>query len=121
MEKYKLGEMEEKFADLIWEREPIASGELAKVAEAEFGWKRTTTYTMLKRLCVRELFANEGGIVRALVTKEEFQAARGELFLQENFDGSLPMFLAAFSKRKKLSEEEVAQLKELIDAYEEET
>ncbi len=121
MEKYKLGEMEEKFADLIWEREPITSGELAKAAEAEFGWKRTTTYTMLKRLCVRELFVNEGGVVRALMTREDFQAARGELFLQENFNGSLPMFLTAFSKRKKLSGEEVEQLKALIDEYEDET
>ncbi|MCD8132113.1 MAG: BlaI/MecI/CopY family transcriptional regulator [Lachnospiraceae bacterium] len=119
MEKYRLGEMEQKFAELIWEKEPIGSGELAKLAEAEFGWKRTTAYTMLKRLCVRELFANEGGTVRALVTREEFQAARGELFLEENFNGSLPMFLAAFSKRKKLSGDEVEELRKLIEEYEE--
>ncbi len=119
MEKYRLGEMEQKFADLIWECAPIASGELAKRCETEFGWKRTTTYTMLKRLCVRELFANENGTVVVRTTKEDFQAAQGELFLEEHFDGSLPLFLTAFSRRKKLSGSEVEELRRLIDEYEE--
>ncbi|MCD8197685.1 MAG: BlaI/MecI/CopY family transcriptional regulator [Lachnospiraceae bacterium] len=120
MEKYKLGEMEEKFADLIWELAPIASGELAKRCETEFGWKRTTTYTMLKRLCLRDLFANENGTVVVRTAKEDFQAAQGERFLEEHFDGSLPLFLTAFSRRKKLSGSEVEELRKLIDAYEEE-
>ncbi|MCD8241611.1 MAG: BlaI/MecI/CopY family transcriptional regulator [Lachnospiraceae bacterium] len=119
MEKYKLGEMEEKFADLIWELAPIASGELAKRCEEEFGWKRTTTYTMLKRLCLRDLFANENGTVVVRTAKEDFQAAQGEQFLEEHFDGSLPLFLTAFSRRKKLSGSEVEELRKLIDAYEE--
>ncbi|MCD8363765.1 MAG: BlaI/MecI/CopY family transcriptional regulator [Lachnospiraceae bacterium] len=119
MEKYKLGEMEEKFADLIWELAPIASGELAKRCEAEFGWKRTTTYTMLKRLCLRDLFANENGTVVVRTAKEDFQAVQGEQFLEEHFDGSLPLFLTAFSRRRKLSGSEVEEMRKLIDAYEE--
>lgn len=120
MHPYKLGEMEQKFADLIWENAPVASGELVKMCENAFEWKRTTTYTMLKRLCQRNIFVNENGTVRERMTKEEFQAAQGEAFLEENFDGSLPVFLAAFSRRRKLSGREVDELKKLIEAYEEE-
>ena len=120
MEPYKLGEMEQKFADLIWEHAPIASGELVKLCEQAFDWKRTTTYTMLKRLCLRNLFENVNGTVLVKTTKEDFQAAQGEQFLMENFDGSLPRFLTAFSRRKKLSGHEIAELRKLIEEYEEE-
>lgn len=120
MEQYKLGEMEERLADLIWEREPLSSAELVKACTEAFEWKRTTTYTMLKRLIVRGLFVNENGTVKACMTKEEFLAAQGEQFLEERFEGSLPRFLAAFSKRRRLSDAEVAELRKLIDAYEEE-
>ena len=120
MEQYKLGEMEQKFADLIWENSPISSGELTKLCEKAFSWKRTTTYTMLKRLCDRKLFANNNGTVTPLMTREEFQAAQGEQFINETFNGSLPRFLAAFSRRKKLSDKEILELKKLIDSYEEE-
>ena len=119
MEPYKLGEMEQRFADMIWERAPIASGSLAKLCEEAFGWKRTTSYTMLKRLCERGIFANQGGTVTVQMSKEEFQAAQGEQFLNENFNGSLPQFLLAFSRRKKLSGQEVEELKKLIEEYEE--
>ena len=119
MEPYKLGEMEQRFADMIWERAPIASGALAKLCEEAFGWKRTTSYTMLKRLCERGIFANQGGTVNVLMSKEEFQAAQGEQFLNENFNGSLPQFLLAFSRRKKLSGQEVEELKRMIEEYEE--
>lgn len=118
MHPYKLGEMEQKFADLIWANEPVASGELVKLCEKAFDWKRTTTYTMLKRLCQRDIFVNENGTVRACMAKEEFQAMQGEQFLNENFDGSLPIFLAAFSRRRKLSGKEVAELKKMIEEYE---
>lgn len=118
MQLYKLGEMEQKFADIIWQSEPVASGELAKLCENAFSWKRTTTYTMLKRLCERGIFVNESGTVRACMTKEEFHAAQGEQFLAENFDGSLPVFLAAFSRRRKLNKKEVAELKKMIEEYE---
>ncbi len=120
MEQYRLGEMEGRFAKLIWEHAPIASGQLAKLAAETFGWKRTTTYTMLKRLCERQIFLNENGTVRALMSQEEFTAAQGEQFLMEHFDGSLPRFFAAFSRRKRLDPEEIAELKRLIDEYEEE-
>lgn len=118
MEQYKLGEMEQKFAELIWENAPISSGELVKMCEETFAWKRTTTYTMLKRLCDRDMFANEKGLVVVLMSKEEFQAAKGEQFIDEHFEGSLPLFLTAFSRRKKLSGKEINELKKLIDEYE---
>lgn len=120
MEQYKLGEMEQRFADLIWENAPIGSGELAKLCERAFSWKRTTTYTMLKRLCDRELFENQNGTVTVLMTREEFQGAQGEQFINETFAGSLPRFLAAFSRRKRLSDREILELKKLIDTYGEE-
>lgn len=120
MEPYKLGEMEEKFAELIWEHAPIGSGELTKLCETAFNWKRTTTYTMLKRLCQRNIFENDHGTVKVLMSREEFESAKGEQFLKENFDGSLPKFLAAFSRRKKLNSHEIEELKKLIESYEEE-
>lgn len=119
MEQFKLGEMEQKFADLIWKHEPIGSGELTKLCEKEFTWKRTTTYTMLKRLCDRKLFANENGTVVALMSREEFKASVGEQFINETFEGSLPRFLAAFTRKKKLSEKEISELKKLIESHEE--
>lgn len=115
MEQYRLGEMEQKFADLIWENAPISSGELAKLCGEAFGWKRTTAYTMLKRLCERQIFANINGTVTVLMSREEFQAARSEQFINEIFDGSLPRFLAAFSRRKKMSSREIEELRELIE------
>lgn len=118
MEQFRLGEMEQRFADMIWREAPIASGQLAKRCGDEFGWKRTTAYTMLKRLCDRRLFANENGMVTVLMTREEFQAAQGEQFINDVFDGSLPRFLAAFSRRKKMSPKEVEALKKMIDEME---
>lgn len=119
MEKYKLGEMEQKFADLIWENEPVSSRTLTELCEKAFSWKRTTTYTMLKRLCERELFQNDSGTVSSLMSKSEFGAAQGEQFLTETFDGSLPRFLAAFTRRKKLSEKEIKEIQKLIDDHRE--
>ena len=118
MEQYKLGEMEQRLAQMIWENAPIASGQLAKLCESAFGWKRTTSYTMLKRLCDRGIFCNENGVVRVIMSGEEFRSAQGELFINENFGVSLPQFLLAFSRRKRLSEKEVEQLKKLIEEYE---
>ena len=110
-----LGEIEAKFADLIWENEPLASGKLVKLAEAQLGWKKSTTYTVLRRLCEKGLFRNEGGEVTSAVSREEFRAARSEQFVRETFGGSLPRFLTAFSRGKKLSDEEVAALLKFID------
>lgn len=110
-----LGAAEARFADLIWSREPISSGELVKLAAAELGWKPTTSYTVLKRLCGRGLFQNRGGAVTSLLSREEFCARRSEQFVEETFDGSLPAFLAAFGSRKRLSAEEADELKRIID------
>lgn len=118
MEQYKLGKMEQKLAELIWERAPLATGELVKLCEKAFDWKRTTTYTMLKRLCERGIFANENSIVVVKIGREEFQGAQGEQFIQETFGGSLPRFLTAFSRRQKLGEKEIEELKKLIEEYE---
>ncbi|MBQ3707536.1 MAG: BlaI/MecI/CopY family transcriptional regulator [Clostridia bacterium] len=110
-----LGEIEAKFAQIIWENEPISSGELVRLAEARLGWKKSTTYTVLKRLCEKGLFCNERGDVRAAVSQEEFSTRRSEQFVNEAFDGSLPRFLTALSRGKKLSGEEVDALLKFID------
>lgn len=120
MEPYKLGEMEEKFAELIWKQEPVSSGELVKLCEEAFDWKKSTTYTMLKRLCERKIFENNGGIVSAKIKREEFHAMQGEELIDKSFGGSLPRFLAAFTRRNKLKTEEVEALQKLIDEYKEE-
>ncbi len=115
MREYKLGEVEMKFADIIWEKEPLSSGELAKLCEEKLGWKKSTTYTILKRVCERELFVNEGGVVTSLVSKQEFLSNKSEQFVEETFAGSLPGFVAAFTAGRKLSEEEVKELQEIIE------
>ena len=119
MKDMHLGAVESRFADLIWAAEPIASGELTKRAEKALGWKRTTTYTVLKRLCERGIVENDGGSVRSLVSREEFYAMQSEKFVDETFEGSLPAFLAAFTTRKALTAEEIAQIRSLIDRAEE--
>lgn len=115
MADYKLGMIEARFADLIWSREPISSGELVKLCEKELNWKKSTTYTVLRRLCERGIFQNPDGTVTSLVTKQEFYAAQSEQFVEETFEGSLPQFVAAFTSRKKLSEKEIAQIQKLIE------
>ena len=115
MEDYRLGAVEKHFAELIWSNEPISSGELVKLCEQELSWKKSTTYTVLKKLCERRLFQNNGGTVTSLLSQQEFTARQSEQFVDETFHGSLPAFLAAFSRRKKLSDEEVAELQRLID------
>jgi predicted transcriptional regulator len=115
MHDYKLGAMETKFAELMWDNEPIASGELVKLCEKELSWKKSTTYTMLKRLCQRKIFQNKDGVVSSLLSRREFDALQSEKFVEETFDGSLPKFLAAFTMRKKLSDKEIDELQKLID------
>lgn len=121
MQTTQLGEMEQRFADLIWERAPVGSGELVRLCEERFGWKKSTTYTMLKRLCQRGLFENAGGEVRALMSREDFLGMQGEVFLQQSFGGSLPHFFAAFTRRNRLSEEEIRALRQMIDQYDDKT
>ena len=115
MDDYKLGAVERRFADLIWDNEPISSGELVKLCEGDLSWKKSTTYTVLKKLCERGIFRNEHGTVTSRLSRQEFAARQSQQFVDETFHGSLPAFLAAFSRRKKLSDEEVTQLQRLID------
>lgn len=117
MEDLRLGAIEARFADIIWENEPLSSGKLVKLCEEELGWKKSTMYTVLKRLCERGIFRNENGIVSSIMTKKEYSAAQSEKFVEETFDGSLPAFLAAFSTRKALTKEEIEEIKKMIDSY----
>lgn len=116
MAEYKLGEIEMRFAELIWSNEPIPSGELASLSLKELNWKRTTTYTVLKRLCEKGIFKNEKSMVTSLVSKQLFQARQSEEFVAGAFGGSLPDFVAAFVSQKKLSTEEVEELKRIIES-----
>lgn len=111
----RLGAVETRFADLIWAHEPLSSGELVKLCEKELHWKKSTTYTVLRRLCERGIFRNDNGTVTSLLSKEQFSAMQSEQFVEETFEGSLPRFLAAFSTRRKLSDEEIDALQALID------
>lgn len=116
MEELRPGTMEFRFAELIWERAPVPSGELVPLCEKAFGWKKSTTYTMLRRLCERGIFANEDGAVTVRQTREEFLSCQSERYVEESFGGSLPRFLTAFCARKKLSEKDIEELRALIDA-----
>lgn len=120
MKEYQLGAVESRFADLIWAGAPIATGELVRQAEQTLGWKRTTTYTVLKRLCERGLFQTRDGVVTALISRQAFYTGKSRRFVEESFDGSLPAFLAAFTARKKLSPQEIDQIRRIIDACGEE-
>lgn len=116
MSEFKAGSAEARFADLIWENEPIASGELAKLGEIEFGWKKTTSFTVLKRLCERGIFQNVSGTVTSLLSREEYYARHSEQYVHDTFGGSLPAFLAAFGTRKKLSDTEIEELQRIINS-----
>lgn len=117
MEEMKLGAVESRFADIIWENQPLTTKDLVKLSENELNWKRTTTYTVLKKLCERGIFKTEDSTVTAIISKEEFQAMQSEKFVDETFDGSLPAFIAAFTSRQKLSAEEIAEIRKMIDSY----
>lgn len=117
MTELQMGTIEAKFADIIWQREPVATSELVKISEEDFGWKKTTTYTVLKRLCAKGIFQNEKGRVTSIISRDDFYSLRSERFVEETFDGSLPAFLAAFTKRKALSAEEVEELRRMIESY----
>lgn len=116
----KLGEVESRFADIVWENKPLKTSELVKICAEELNWKRTTTYTVLKRLSERGLFENNGGVVSAKIKRSEFYFKQGESLVDEAFNGSLPAFFAAFTSNKKLSKEDIAKIKRLIDSYEKE-
>ena len=115
MAEIQLGAVEARFADIIWEREPVTSAELIKLAAAELTWKRTTTHTVLRRLCDKGLFQNNNGVVTSLLSRQEFYALHSKKYVDETFAGSLPAFLAAFTSEKKLTAEEITEIRALID------
>ena len=120
MGEIQMGANETRFAEIIWHNEPITTTELARRALEVLSWKKTTAYTVLKRLCDKGIFVNEKGTVTSRISKSEFYAIQSENFVEDTFRGSLPAFLAAFSTRKALSREDIAQLRKMVEDYEEE-
>lgn len=111
----KLGPIETRFAEIIWANAPLTTNQLTRLCLEQLEWKRTTTYTVLKKLCDKGLFRTENSIVTALVSKAEFEGMQSEQFVDETFRGSLPAFLTAFGSRKKLSDVEIDELQKIID------
>ena len=119
MAEMRMGTAEAKFADIIWENEPISSGDLAKLGNKEFEWKKTTSFTVLKRLCERGIFQNQNGTVTSLVSREEFYARHSDQYVEDTFGGSLPAFLTAFGRKNKLSDKEIDEIQMIIDSMRE--
>lgn len=119
MNELKPGSAEAKFAEIIWENEPLTSAELSRLSEQVLGWQKTTSFTVLKRLCNKGIFQNKKGTVSSLISREDYRSAQSEEFVEKTFHGSLPAFLAAFTSRKKLSPEEIAEIRRMIEDYEE--
>ncbi len=115
MAEIQLGLIEARFADLIWSQEPVTTSELVKLAQQAFQWKRTTTHTVIKRLCEKGLFQNQKGTVTSLISRDQFEAMQSRSFVKDTFDGSLPAFLAAFTRGSTLTPEEAARLHQIID------
>ncbi len=112
---YRMGAAETRFAEIIWACAPLPSGELVKLSGEALGWKKSTTYTVLRRLCEKGLFRSENGLVTVLVDKAGYEEGQSRQFVRESFGGSLPAFLAAFTARKKLTDSEIGELQRLID------
>lgn len=119
MDTIKLGDGEYRFACIIWEQEPIASGELVKLCEKELGWKKSTVYTVLKKLCEKGIFKNEQAMVSSCIPKEQVQKQESKEFVSTKFQGSLPKFIAAFIKDETISEQEAEEIKQMIDKHRE--
>ncbi len=116
MKEMRLGAVESRFADIVWANEPLSSGELVKLCKKELEWAKSTTYTVLKKLCDRGIFKNENGAVTSLISKPDFHALQSEQFVDNTFDGSLPAFIAAFTTRKDLSADDIAEIRAMIDS-----
>jgi predicted transcriptional regulator len=117
MKDIELGTVQERFADIVWANEPLGSGELVKLCEKELGWKKPTTYTVLRKLCEKGLLKNEDGVVTTLISREDFYSAKSEQIIEDSYEGSLPAFIAAFTSRKKLSNAEVNEIQKMIDEF----
>lgn len=120
MKDIRLGIVEAQFADIIWSHEPLIVKKLIALCEKEFNWKRTTTYTVLKRLCNKGIFKNENGTITSIISKDEFHAMQSEQFVEETFEGSLPAFISAFASRKKLNKKEIEEIRKMIEEFKEE-
>jgi len=118
LDDYKLGVQESKFADIIWSAEPVGSAKLVKLAEDALNWKKSTTFTMLRRLCERGIFKNENAVVTALMSRDEFYSGQSRHYVEDTFGGSLPRFIASFFGGKEMTEEHIAELNRMIDEYE---
>jgi len=117
MKDLDLGDLQERFADIVWEHEPVASGELAKICEKILNWKRPTTYTVLRKLCEKGVLANRDGIVVSLVSRDEFYSAKSKRIIEDSYRGSLPAFIAAFTDQNSLSAQDIDEIQELINKY----
>ena len=117
MEETRLGVVETHFADIIWQHEPLSSGELVKLCGQELGWKKSTTYTVLKKLCAKGIFQNQNGKVTSLMSRQEFYAVQSRKFVEETYSGSLPAFIAAFATQKALSTDEITEIRKMIDSF----
>lgn len=117
MKDFELGAIQERFADIVWAHEPIASGELAKICEKELSWKRPTTYTVLRKLCEKGLLQNKDGIVVSLVSRDEFYSAKSEQIIEDSYRGSLLAFVASFVSRNTISAEEADEIQRMIDSF----
>lgn len=117
---YIMTEAEQQLAQIIWENEPLGSGELVKLASEQLNWKKSTTYTVLRKLCENGIFQNNDSIVASLLNQDEYIRRKGERYLEENYNGSLPKFVAAFMNKKKLGRAEIEELSRMIEEYKEE-
>ena len=117
MPDIELGAVQERFADIVWEHEPIGSGELVKLCERELSWKKPTTYTVLRKLCEKGVLKNDGGVVTSLISREAFYSAKSEQIVEDSFRGSLPAFVAAFISRRELTAREADEIQKMIDAF----
>ena len=120
MDETRLGAVEARFADLIWANAPLSSGELVKRCAQELEWKKSTTYTVLKKLCDRGIFQNQGGTVTALISRRDFYARQSQRFVEETFDGSLPAFIAAFASGRTLSNRDLEDIRRMLDEFDKE-
>lgn len=116
----ELGAVQERFADIVWANEPIGSGELVKLCEKELKWKKPTTYTVLRKLCEKGLLQNEDGVVTSLISKEDFYSSKSEQIVADSFQGSLPVFIAAFISRRDLTAKEAEEIQKMIDTFKKE-
>ena len=117
MDDFRLGVVETRFAELIWSHEPLTSGELVKLWAKELEWKKSTTYTVLKKLCDRGIFQNRDGIVTSVVSRKEFRSHQSRRFVEDTFSGSLPAFIAAFAEGGELTDQDLLEIRKMIDFY----